>query len=162
MYKILDNFLPTDKFSELQDVFIRQNNLPWFFNPSVSGELTDGLNDFYFTHLFFGDNKIMSDYFFIFEDLIKLLEIKALIRIKANLYTKTEQIYQHPFHKDYNYSHKAAILYINSNNGKTILNESIKIDSVANRLLVFDPQIKHASTTCTDKQARINVNFNFF
>ena len=49
---------------------------------------------------------------------------------------------------------------LNTNNGKTILNDEVEIDSIANRLLVFDGDIPHCSTTCTDEKVRLNVNVN--
>ena len=89
------------------------------------------------------------------------IDIKALVRVKCNLYTRTEKIVQHDMHKDYDYSHTACILGINDCDGFTIFENGDKIESKANRMLIFDGLDKHCSTTCTDKKARININFNF-
>lgn len=56
--------------------------------------------------------------------------------------------------------HTTCLYYINTNNGKTILNDEIEVDSVANRLLVFDGLTPHCSTTCSDEKVRMNVNLN--
>ena len=65
-------------------------------------------------------------------------------------------------HIDFDFSHKGAILYINSCNGYTKLEDGTKIDSVANRILFFDPSTPHCSTTTSDTTARFNINFNYF
>ncbi len=36
------------------------------------------------------------------------------------------------------------------------------IDSVANRILFFDPSEEHSSSLCTDQKRRITINFNYF
>ena len=68
---------------------------------------------------------------------------------------------QDPPHVDYNFKHKGAIFYINTNNAPTILKNGIKIDAIANRLLKFDPSILHSSSHPTDMKKRITINFNY-
>jgi len=46
--------------------------------------------------------------------------------------------------------------------GLTVLEDTIEIKSIENRLLLFDASVPHHSTTCTDDKCRVNVNFNFF
>jgi hypothetical protein len=84
-----------------------------------------------------------------------------LIRIKGNVYLNTKTKITHEKHVDYNYPHKGAIYYINTNNGKTILNDEVEIDSIENRLLIFNPSIPHSSTSTTDSKFRMNINFNY-
>ena len=54
-----------------------------------------------------------------------------------------------------------AIFYVNTNDGLTVLDNEVEIDSVSNRLLVFDGSTMHHSTTCTNQKRRVNINFNF-
>ena len=54
-----------------------------------------------------------------------------------------------------------AIFYINTNNGYTEFENGEKIESVANRLIMFPSNIKHRGVTQTDEQTRIMINFNF-
>tara|TARA_B110000977_G_scaffold173114_1_gene226029 strand:+ start:62 stop:664 length:603 start_codon:yes stop_codon:yes gene_type:complete len=91
-----------------------------------------------------------------------VVSIKALIRCKINSYHKTHEIVHHKEHLDYSFEHKGAILYINSNDGLTVLEDGVEIESVANRLLLFNPSKPHHSTTCTNKNRRMNINFNYF
>jgi hypothetical protein len=86
--------------------------------------------------------------------------VKSVIRIKCNLYTRTEKIFEHEFHSDQNFSHHACILGINDNDGYTMFENGDKVESKANRMLVFDGKDKHCSTTCTDQKVRLNINFN--
>ena len=37
-----------------------------------------------------------------------------------------------------------------------------KIESIENRLVIFDSKKLHASTYCTNKKVRVNINFNYF
>ena len=65
-------------------------------------------------------------------------------------------------HIDYPYLHKIAVLYINSCDGYTKFEDGTKIDSIANRMLIFDGDTMHTSSTTTNEIARCNINFNYF
>ena len=88
--------------------------------------------------------------------------MKSIMRAKANLYPNCGELVEHDMHTDYNFEHQAAIFYVNTNNGYTKLKDGTKIESIANRVLIFKGNDLHCSTTCTDQQARININFNYF
>ena len=87
--------------------------------------------------------------------------MKCLIRIKANLYPNTERLHEHPMHSDFPFPHSGALLSLNTCDGYTKLKDGTKIDSVANRILLFDPNEEHCSTTTTNVSARINININY-
>jgi hypothetical protein len=38
---------------------------------------------------------------------------------------------------------------------------NLKVESVGNRMVMFDASKQHASTDCTNAKARVNINFNF-
>ena len=65
-------------------------------------------------------------------------------------------------HIDTEYSHKAAILSINTCDGYTKLKDGTKIDSIENRILLFDASKPHTPSTTTDQPVRINININYF
>jgi hypothetical protein len=155
-YKIIDNFLDKEYFKEIEKLFT-SSDFPWFYNDKVN--LFD--EETYFTHLIYIDFKPNSNFYNNIFKIVLKLKPKALLRIKANLYLKTKKKIIHAKHKDYDMPHKGAIFYINTNNGKTILENGTKVDSVANRMLFFDSSKKHSSTTCTDKKVRLNINFNY-
>jgi hypothetical protein len=57
---------------------------------------------------------------------------------------------------------KTAIFYLNTNDGYTIFEkDGEKIDSLENRMLIFDSSERHSGTNCTDQKYRAVINFNF-
>lgn len=160
-YKVIDNVLPQEDFENIKN-YILNPGFPWNLAPVVTNE-NESLPvtaSYYFTHEFWsGFNTEPQAQ--IFAPLLNIMECKAIIRIKANLYPSTETIINHDYHADYEFSHRGAIFYLNTNNGLTVI-EGEKVESVENRLLLFDPSKPHHSTTCTDDKCRVNINFNFF
>ena len=74
----------------------------------------------------------------------------------------TPKIVYHDPHVDIPWQHKGAIFYVNTNNGVTVLEDGTEIESIENRLLLFDSSKEHSSTSCTDAKVRVNINFNYF
>jgi hypothetical protein len=161
-YKIIDNALSQEDFEDIKN-FMLNTSFPWNLTPVIVDEKENlPVNaSYYFTHLFWSEFHT-EEQAEIFAPILRLLECKAVIRIKANLYPSTETIVHHDNHKDYGFSHRAAIFYLNTNNGFTVLEDKIEVESIENRLLLFDPSVLHRSTTCSDDKCRVNVNFNFF
>ena len=174
-YKVIDNFLDEEYFNFLEILFTergleKEGNplMPWCLNTNiVSGtgikkpaSKIDKL--FYMTHMLYAGNTPQSPFYEKLVPLLEKLKARCLIRIKANLYPNTEILHEHSMHTDYDFSHSAAILSLNTCNGYTKLKDSTKIDSVANRVLLFDASEEHCSTTTTNVYARINININYF
>ena len=158
-YKIIDNFLTKEIFSNIKNLLM-SSDFVWHYNANVSqNNRNDG---FYFTHTVFKDNLVYSNKFNLFVPILKKLKIKSLIRIKINLYTKTDEIIEHGQHVDYEFKHKGFIFYINTNNGFTRLTDGTKVESIENRGLFFNSNKKHNSSTCNDENRRVNINFNYF
>jgi hypothetical protein len=164
-YKVIDNFFPKDYFNDMEELFMKVDGskIPWYYIPQINAEHTDVKTDklFYFEHLLYyrQPNSELWDFF---QPLWEMLDMKSLIRLKANCYPQNENLIVHPAHADFPYEHKGAIIYINSCDGFTILEDGTKIDSVANRVLFFDPSKLHSSTNCTDQKARFNINCNYY
>lgn len=162
MYKIIDNFLSEEEFENIKN-FILNSDFPWNLTPVVTNQKENlpVSASYYFTHEFWSGfhTEPQSQ---IFAPVLNKIECHAMMRIKGNLYPSTETIVYHDNHVDYDFPHRGAIFYLNTNNGLTILENEIKVESVENRLLLFDPSRPHRSTTCTDDKCRVNVNFNFF
>ena len=93
--------------------------------------------------------------------LLGKLEVDHLLRIKANLYPSSETLQEHIMHVDFDYSHCTALFSLNTCDGYTKLKDGTKINSVANRVLLFDASEEHCSTTTTNVSARINININY-
>ena len=155
--KIYDNFLEENALGKIKRA-VFSHNFPWSYKDQV-GQPGDG---FYFEHNFYEDNKPASNAFDIIDYyFLKKIGAKSLIRVKANLFTKTENLIEYALHKDNEFDHYGAILYLNSCNGYTLFEDG-KVESVENRLLIFKSNTLHASTNCTDANVRVNINANFF
>lgn len=162
MYKVIDNFLSQEEFEKVKN-FVLNPHFPWNLTTVVTND-EENLPipaSYYFTHEFWSGFHTESEAQ-IFAPILNEIDCRAIMRIKGNLYPSTETIVHHDNHIDYEFPHRGAIFYLNTNNGLTILEDEIEVESVENRLLLFDPSKPHHSTTCTDTKCRVNVNFNFF
>jgi|TARA_B100000424_G_scaffold172637_1_gene133094 hypothetical protein len=162
-YEVIDNFLPEQEFNHIAGI-IMGKQFAWHFLEDVAEKnvKVDNVPHFYLYHMLFEFWRPGSNFFSIIEPLLMKLQPKALIRIKCNLYQATPEIIKHGEHADFDWKHKGALYSLNTCNGATILEDGTKIDSVANRMLLFDSSRPHNSTTCTDQPARFNININYF
>lgn len=98
-----------------------------------------------------------------------LLSPLAALRMKINFQFPCAEVVRSPFHHDIvieqipnDVKVYTAILYLNTNNGHTIFEDTgEKIESKRNRLVVFDARRAHAGTSFTDARNRIVININF-
>tara|TARA_R110000751_G_C13756252_1_gene478778 strand:- start:1149 stop:1655 length:507 start_codon:yes stop_codon:yes gene_type:complete len=157
-HQVIDDFLPQENFKLLKDLMLGKK-IPWFYSPDDnSGDFL-----FYMTHSFYHSNTPTSPHFnTVYDNLIKFINIKSLIRVKGNMYPNQKIKKENGIHRDEEWEHKGAIFYINTNNGRTLLRNDVKINSVANRLLLFNPSLEHDSENCTDEKVRVNININYF
>ena len=158
---IIENFLSQEDFKVIQQT-IYSSNITW-----ARGRIHSGYPLFHFCHHFYSGNEPVSNYFGMLAPCLGQLQALSLIRIKANLLTRTDVRIINPLHTDVNKAPphcKTAILYLNTNDGYTCFEDMSKVDSVANRVVIFPTNLKHAGTTNTDKdiQDRCVINFNYF
>jgi hypothetical protein len=162
-YEIIDNYLPEENFRLLKELLL-SSNFPYYFQNWVSFAIGENPK-YYFNHLLYRHNSVQSWYYtVVMNPILEKLQPKTLIRSKVNCYVREESNYVHEFHTDFREPHTVALLSINTNNGKTILNvdeELIEINSVENRMIIFDGSILHAPMSCTDAKLRVNININF-
>ena len=161
--KVIDNFLEKEDYEKLRDIM--STNLSWYYNDYVTHppKSSDNIN-YQFTHYFYRTNTgIDSDFFDYVVPLLNKLDMTVLLRCKANLNPKTHENGQlGDYHSDYNFPFsKTAIFYVNTNNGFTSFEDGTKVDSVANRLVLFDTPLKHVGYSCTDENARTVINVNY-
>ena len=86
----------------------------------------------------------------------------SLYRMKVNLNQRTSKIIEHGVHNDVKFKCRTGILYLNSNDGYTMFEDGTKIESIKNRFVSFDSNLKHSGTTCTNERCRIVLNINYF
>ena len=155
---IIDNFLDKTEFKHIQKIMMGEE-FPWYYNKAIA-DFTDEKHFYYFTHNFF-KNEVKSGLFGLWENFLKKLNYKALIRIKGGLYPLHPKVRPNNFHVDFPFKHKGGIFYINNNNGSTVIGKK-SILPKENRVVLFDPSIPHHSSSCSDQQVRITVTFNYF
>ena len=161
-HQVIDNFLPKENFIKIKELLLGKD-FSWFYYSNISFNKKSEGPLFYMTHLFYEQNKPNSNFYdFLKDNLLNFMDIKSLIRVKANFYPNQSIKEINEMHVDYDFKHKGAIFSINTNNGGTLLKDGTKIDSVENRILFFDPSIEHDSENCTDQKVRVNININYF
>lgn len=163
--KVIDNFFDSKLADYIEETMIgKACFFPWYYNLHKTYEAQEDYADNYqFTHSFFREHKICSEYFdSLIKPFISPLNIAALIRVKANLNPRTPKRIEDVFHVDHpGLKAKTAVYYVNSNDGQTVFKSGEKVISVKNRLVVFDTNILHTGTTCTNKKVRCLINFNY-
>ena len=156
--KIIDNFLPEEEFKSIQSLMMG-GQFNWYYG---AGRVTNDDGSFNMVHMFFQPEVgINSKHITMWNTFMNKVEAKKCERIKANLTFKTPTIELSEYHSDYD-DMKTAIFYINTNNGYTEFESGVRVSSVANRVCIFDSNLRHRGTTHTEgDQQRIVVNFNY-
>ena len=170
--KIEDNYLQSFEFEEIYEAMVGVIEFPWYYNNFVDYQVNgkDGdVRNFQFTHMFYLNSTPTDDESIIFIiPILRMLTPITLVRVKANLLTRTPKIVENEFHVDVGIAEKkleqltTSILYINTNNGYTEFEDGTRVKSVANRMVTFPANMKHRGTSCTDENIRVVINFNYF
>lgn len=168
MFKVYDNFLANDKFEHIRNTLIGEPSVfPWYYKESRLPQLetrTEIPQQYAGTlsHMFYINNQRTSDFFELLAPLLDIIEPAALIRIKANLTFAAPDRFVHGMHIDHNKGvGQTAVFYVNTNNGQTMFDNGETVDSVANRLVVFDSSTVHSATSHTDTSVRCVINLNY-
>jgi hypothetical protein len=155
--KIIENCISKNDLQDIKDMFY-SNAFAWYLQLGVN-TIDDGYTQF--CHIFYNNFNQNSQNFITLKPIIDLLNPLSIIRVKANLITKTDKIIKHGLHTDQDCKCSTAIFYLNTNNGFTEFEDGNKILSEENKLVIFDNFLKHTGTSCTDKNERIVINFNY-
>ena len=159
---ILDNYLSEHEFKQkLQNNIVGNQNLLWNHGTKIAS-YEETIEESYFTHTIYDDFRSFSPLWGILKDIVvKFPDFKTILRAKVNLYPKQQKIVEHPSHVDQNFPAKGAILYLNTCDGFTRIGEDTIVESVENRLLLFDSSKPHNSTSTTTPPGRFNINVNY-
>jgi len=182
--KVIDNFLSESEFDGIK-TNMTSNAFPWYLTSVIDydsdtdthlgygsldkNSLCDPENNKQFSYLFYAfddgnglGRHVRGDRFELILPLVKALKMNRPIHIKSNLTVRTPKILEHGYHTDHPYyPAKTAVYYLNTNDGYTMFETGKKVESVANRIVIFDSNIKHTGTTCTDKFGRFVINMNW-
>jgi|TARA_R110000851_G_scaffold25194_4_gene72675 hypothetical protein len=164
-YAVYDNFLPYQEFGLLKSYCT--SNLGWQISGKINSNDTSN-NDFYLSTQILNNQKPAREqwsetaYLDPFLSITSKIFINSLFRIKANLYVKGSEPYIHAPHIDYSFHHQGALFYVTSCNAPTYMADGTEIESIENRLLLFNSASPHSSSTPTDVPYRITINMNYF
>jgi hypothetical protein len=155
---IYKKFLSKEDFKKLESV-IMSDIMPWFFNKKI---IKNNKNDFQFTYSFIknGKQNCHQDMINLLNPILSKLKFRKINRIKANLIPKKNKITESGMHTDQK-DGTTGILYMNTCNGYTKFENGMKIKSEKNKYVEFNSTLKHTGSSCTDKQRRVVINFNY-
>lgn len=165
--KIVDSFLPPAALQALVEG-LRAPGFPWRCVPIVSEGASAQMalaENRQWVHGFVHwrpQSTYRSPALPLLHDVAKRLGPVRLLRVKANLTLRRERHVEYGLHVDTR--HRGAvtgILYLNDNNGYTRFEDGSRVDSVANRLVVFDARRRHTGASCTDAPWRLVLNLNW-
>ena len=161
--QVIDNFLQKEYYDHLYSV-ITDTQFPWLFQHQVATNLEDpraNLDHYYFVHSLFHAYRIESPLYDNFVHLFEALEVDFLFRARVLLYVNQGKQIIHDRHIDHGETCKTALIYMNSNDGFTEFETGERIDSVKNRLLVFDGSVLHSSSTPTNTKDRMLLSVTY-
>ena len=176
---VYDNFLDYRYYHVLKTAFCSDSayRAPFFYTAAiVDHDKLEHDYNFQFTHVLVGGGVIGSGYTSVdkkepnspyWENIFPIfnkLDVQKVIKAKVDITTRTPEVYENKFHVDFPQKiegHKTAIYYINTNDGYTIFESGEKVNSVGNRIVIFDGQLRHCGTSCTAQNIRCVLNINF-
>jgi hypothetical protein len=187
--KIIDDFLPESLFLELYQFTAQIKWINSYLYLSIgnsssqySSEMCDNIDigipkvpeihNNQFVYPVFEDGKffelqINKNFVLHFVEYLEdRLNSIQLLKMKFNLTVPLDSQYTFGWHKDIeHFSHipayKTAILYLNENDGYTALEDGTKINSIANRLVIFNGNTYHAPVNATNIRNRLVLNINY-
>ena len=158
-YSVIDNYLSSHDFAKVKSL-LGSGEFSWYMSESIADPYDS--DDCYFCHNFFINYSVNSNFWQTIVPFLDSLKANAYIRVRALLFPRGKDFREYGWHTDTDYPHKGAILYLNTNNGYTVLEDGTKIESVENRVLFTDLSFKHRSTNCTDAKYRSVLTANYF
>ena len=157
-YELIDNFLAEEEFKKIQELFL-SIKIAW---NCCNGIVLPGDGNFQFIHILYTNFAPVSPFFNELSPVWEKLDPVSIVRCKANLNMKTPKHVESAYHSDVD-NCITAIYYVNTNNGYTEFESNgMKVNSVENRLIIFDSNEKHRAVTTTDTSRRVVINFNYF
>ena len=170
---VIDNFLDKKDFEDIQSK-VMGRYFPWFYYDTIVKESERGQigNQFFNMHMLYdNDRPTFNTSFELMDPILNKLfqrdddfKLRTLVRVKINSYPNQNKFIEHNWHEDFEPNtlpYKACLFSLNTCDGYTKFKDGTKIESVANRAILFDPCISHHSTNTTDQTRRVNININY-
>tara|TARA_X000000368_G_scaffold359904_1_gene303437 strand:- start:1976 stop:2563 length:588 start_codon:yes stop_codon:yes gene_type:complete len=191
LYEEHRDFLDEEYFKHLYNIIKEPcNHFQWSFQENVAFKGNDDQDGFYFIHPVFEQNDAQSNFHNELQGVYNALGVRALLRTRVIMYVNQGKQIIHAPHVDFQYSHKAALLYLNTNNGYTLMADEdceirasqdlenleffrddtkdspfkhqFKSMSERNKCTIHNGSRPHCSSTCTDAKSRILIAINYF
>jgi hypothetical protein len=168
MYEIIDNLLPKSYYEEIKNI-VTSTDFAWYWQEDqINGYKMNG-NIFGFAHTLYRANKITSDVFSLVKPMIYIFEDKANIKVKSihrmqiNLLTNSQPFDPNEanhidLQEDKYMSH---ILYLNTVDGDTVINDEHHITPKDNRCVYFKSNVLHRASPPQGKKRRMVINTVF-
>ena len=190
--QVIENYLDKKLDEKIQGLFLA-NDFAWYYvSPTATYFDEDGQDtgvpkddNFMFVHCFlqeFGGegstevpevpqtvisphmDEYMKPVLFQMQQTFAFPNPIGVLRIKANMYTRTGKSEAIGVHTDFPGltipdTYVTMVYHVNGNNGTTVVGDRV-IPSKANQLVAFDGTCEHYGTTQTDEKVRIVINFN--
>ena len=156
-YELIDNFLEPKDLKKIQDLFLGRK-IAWNCSDGI---VLPGDGAFQFIHVLYSNYAPASPFFNELAPIWQKIDPCSIVRSKANLTMKTVEHDKSAYHSDVD-NCITDIYYVNTNNGYTEFQNGMKVDSIENRIVIFDSNEKHRAVTTTDTARRVVINFNYF
>ena len=190
--QVIENYLDKKLHEKIQGLFLA-NDFAWYYvSPTATYFDEDGQDtgvpkddNFMFVHCFlqeFGGegstevpevpqtvisphmDEYMKPVLFQMQQTFAFPNPIGVLRIKANMYTRTGKSEAIGVHTDFpgltiTDTYVTMVYQVIGNNGATVVGDRV-IPSKANQLVAFDGTCEHYGTTQTDEKVRIVINFN--
>lgn len=164
--KVIDDFLPAEALQAMVQA-MGAKGFPWLKTPILFPP-PFGLEDEYNQQLVHGfvqrkpGFRHDSPHLPLIEPLLRPLDAAELIKVKMNVTRQRGKSVVYGWHVDTRRpGATTAIYYLNTNNGYTAFEDGRRVDSVANRIVLFDASLRHSGASCTDTAERWVMNLNF-
>jgi len=164
-YKIIDNFLDK-KHYEILKGFIQSDAIPWYLKLTDTTKDQKTKSNGFFGFCYYNHNRPDHP---LFDEhigpILHKLKSVSCIQARVNLVLRDKDTIESEYHTDVKSKNSmTAILYFTTCNAKTILkvkNKKIDIDSVENRILIFNSDVIHKVKYQTDVHKRYVLNLNY-
>ena len=164
---IITDALSKEQFQGISDIMF-SDKFPWFYQDHLvhpHQANTDERLQIQFVHKFHEVSNIVTgpELWNMLIPIFTVLQPHTFLRVKANNIPSQSEIVTHGMHCDVSVPLSyTAIFYCNTNNGYTLFEDGTKVDSVANRMVLFEGNRLHTGATQTDERFRYVVNFNYW
>lgn len=165
-YVVYDNFLSPSDFGFVKQYM--ENDFPWRLQGRINNNDTSNEDRYFATNAYHAYEGGWQDGRGVerepFTTIASKINMKAIFRIKGNLYfpSRSSEVEHHAKHKDSEFKHQGALFFLTTCNAPTTMADGVEIESIENRLLLFDPVSLHSSSSPTNSPFRITINFNYF